>query len=82
MLDGNALLGLALAEKHFEPPKEAVVSEHVSPLTHKLAIVELLYILRRKASMDIAKQMLDLLRGSGLINIIPTDMFFRDNSTG
>ncbi len=75
VLDGSVLIGLALAEKHFEALKQEIINERVSPLTHRLAIIELLYILCRKASIDVAKQKLDLLKGSGYIDIVPTDVF-------
>jgi len=78
VLDGSTLIGLALAEEHFESLKRAIINEQISPLTHELAVIELLYIICRKASMNIAKQKFDLLKGSGFINIIPTNMLLED----
>mgnify|MGYP003884769785 CR=1 FL=1 len=78
VLDGSVLIGLALAEEHFEPLKRAIINEQMSPLTHELAVIELLYIICRKASMDAARQKFDLLKGSGLIDIVPTNMLLED----
>lgn len=78
VLDGGVLIGLALAEEHFEPIKQAIVGGKIAPITHELAVIELLYIICRKASMIIAKRKLDLLRASGFVDLIPANELVDD----
>jgi len=69
-LDGGVLIGLSLGEKDFTSLEESLLSEETIGLTHELAITELLYILCRKTSMEIALEKLNYLKLSGYIEII------------
>ncbi len=78
ILDGSVLIGLALGEKQFNELKEAIIQGLVHPITHELAIIEMLYILCRRKSMELARRKYEFLKSSGFIEIIPTTELIED----
>ena len=70
-LDGGVLIALAVGEKGLGDLVSSLISEEAYGLTHEIAVSELLYILCRKASYEIAQRKLDALKSSGYIEIVP-----------
>jgi len=79
-LDGGILIGLALGEKEFNSLKDHLIKEEVIGLTHELALTELLYIICRKATLNIALEKLRYLKLSRFIEIIPTSELIEEAS--
>jgi len=75
VLDGGVLIGLALGERIFNKVKKYIMNELIDAVTHRLAIIELLYILCRRKSIEVAKKKLAYLIASGYISIMPLDIF-------
>ena len=70
-LDGSILIALAVGEKGIDEIAKSLLNEDAFGLTHELAVSELLYILCRKVSYNVAKNKLNALKASGFIKIIP-----------
>lgn len=68
-LDASALIELCLDSNVGEVLRDALISENIIAYTHELAIIEVFYVLCRKAGLENAKTSVDSLLISGYLNV-------------
>lgn len=71
VLDGSVLLALALGEPSAEELGDAIGGLKVEALTHELSLIEMTYVLCRKAGPAVALRKKDLLLKSGVVEVVP-----------
>ena len=69
-LDGGVLLALALGEPGAEGLRDAIGGLEVEALTHELSVVEMTYVLCRRAGPAVALRKKSLLLRSGVVRVV------------
>ena len=72
-LDGGVLIALALGEKFTEKLKESILRGEVEVFTSQIALIEMMYILCRKAGWKIAENKKSSLLFSRMIQVVPLE---------